>query len=55
MIGLSVARSLRSTIEQVSGEVPDIIMLIIGIAIFVWAFSAVFGAAQQVKGLISGL
>ncbi len=49
---MSVARSARSTIEQVSGEVPDIIMLIIGIAIFVFAFGPILGAAQQVKGLL---
>jgi len=47
-----VARSFREALEQVSGTLPDLLMLGIGIAVFAWALSPVLSAAKQVTGVI---
>jgi hypothetical protein len=49
---LSVARQFRSTLEQLTGEIPDIVMLGIGLAVIAWAISPTLKVATQVRNLV---
>lgn len=51
---MSVARSLRSAIEEAVGPLPDIIALIIGIAVVVYFIRPILGITGQIKDLIGG-
>ena len=51
---MSVARDLRSTLEQAIGQLPDIVMLIIGLGIAYWALAPVLGVVGQVRNVVSG-
>jgi len=51
---LSVARPLRSTLEQIADALPDIVMLGIGIWVIATFFRPILGFAQSITGLFGG-
>jgi len=49
---LSVARPLRSTLEQVADALPDIVMLGLGILIFAVFIGPITGFIGNIRGLV---
>jgi hypothetical protein len=50
----SVARSLRETLESTIGSLPDIVLLVIGLAVAAWALWPVLNVVGAVRGVIGG-
>lgn len=52
---MSVARPLRSTLEQVADALPDIVMLGIGVVILAVFFKPIMSFVTSITGVIKGI
>lgn len=49
---MPIARTIRGTLEELTAEGGDIILLVIGIAILVYAIGPLMGLGRTIKGFI---
>jgi len=51
---MSVAGPIRRTVSELASEAGEIILLVIGVIIFVWALPKLIGIGQSLIGIIPG-